>query len=59
MIIEEELKHHKYLIDDELSFADISLICDLWNAFKMILTEKERNELPLITKYFSDCLSVV
>lgn len=59
MIIEEELKHHKFIVDDELSFADISLVCDLWNVFGMILTEKERNELPILTNYFNTCLSIV
>lgn len=51
-VVDNHLKSSKFLAGEHLSIADITLVCDLANAFKFVFTESERKALPNLTEYF-------
>lgn len=48
------LKNNKFLGSNELSIADVSMATILRHSFRLILDEKNRKNLPNLTRWFEE-----
>jgi len=53
-IVDGWLKTNKFLGTNELSIADVSLATVLRHCFRLIFDEKNRKNLPHLTKWFEE-----
>lgn len=52
-----QLKTRTYLVGDQLTLADISIVASLSHLFKFFLGEDRQREFPYVTRYFIACAS--
>lgn len=58
-ILDNVLNEQKYIIKDKFTFADVSIVCDLWSVFEKIFTPKDRDEFKNLSNYFDNCINMV
>lgn len=58
-ILDNVLNEQKYIIKDRFTFADVSIVCDLWSVFEKIFTPKDRDEFKNLSNYFDNCINMV
>ena len=51
------LKTRTYLVGDQVTLADISIVASLSHLFKFFLGEDRQQEFPYVTRYFIACAS--
>ena len=53
-LVDGWLKNNKFLGSNEVSISDVSLASNLRYAFRLIFDEKNRTNLPNLTKWFEE-----
>jgi elongation factor 1-gamma len=57
-VVDGHLKTNQFLVGNELSIADIVLVCDLSYGYRWLFTEAERKALPNLTAYFDRLVKI-
>lgn len=50
--IDTRLKIHPFLCGNVMTLADISLACDLYWAYRLVITDKYRKNVPYLIKWY-------